>query len=232
MSTPPTEVTGATPDAARRPRRPWWLWLLLALVVLALLVFGLVRCGSGGAEDAGGAGTTGGPTGSEATGTADPDAGGADAGAPTGAAPAPGAPASGAPAPGAPGSGTAGSLTAGGTALLPVAAAAGPGGELTGLVDEPVSGQGVVVQSVPADEGFWVGGSDSDRVWVQLAVQPGESPFRVQPGDRLDLTGRVVAHDAGFAQQVGVDAAEGAEQLTRQAAHVEVAKADLRPAAG
>jgi hypothetical protein len=37
-----------------------------------------------------------------------------------------------------------------------------------------------------------------------------------------------VAHDPGFATQVGVDAAEGANQLGQQGAHIEVAKPQLR----
>ena len=36
----------------------------------------------------------------------------------------------------------------------------------------------------------------------------------------------------GFAARVGVDSAEGADQLTRQAAHIEVPKSDLRKSAG
>jgi hypothetical protein len=122
----------------------------------------------------------------------------------------------------------AGTLTAGGAALLPLTGIAGPNGELTALVGRPVTGQSVPVRSVPADEGFWVGSSEADEVWVQLTVPPGESPYRVRPGQLVDLTGPMTAHDAGFAGQVGVDPAEGADQLTRQAAHVAVQKADLR----
>jgi hypothetical protein len=73
-----------------------------------------------------------------------------------------------------------------------------------------------------------VGSSETDRVWVQLTVQAGESPYAVQPGQRLDFTGPMTAHGADFAQRVGVDVAEGADQLVREAAHIEVAKADLR----
>jgi hypothetical protein len=123
-----------------------------------------------------------------------------------------------------------GSLTAGGTSLLPVAQGAGPNGELTSQVGQTATAQGVLVQSVPADEGFWAGTSETDRVWVQLSGTD-ESGYVVQQGDRVDFTGQVTAHDPGFATQVGVDAAEGADQLGQQAAHIEVAKAELRRSA-
>jgi hypothetical protein len=232
MTTPHTDPAGSTRVTAP-PRRPWWLWALLALIVIALLVLALVQCGSGdddpgdGPTTAGGAGTSAEPA---APGSAGGDATGS-ASAPTSGAPAAGAPTAGAPQAGAPASGgaaAAGSLSADGTALLPLSAAAGPNGELGALVGRTVTAQGVAVQSVPSDEGFWVGSSETDRVWVQLTVPAGESPYQVQPGQRLDFTGPMTAHGADFPQRVGVDAAEGADQLAGQAAHVEVAKADLR----
>jgi hypothetical protein len=66
---------------------------------------------------------------------------------------------------------------------------------------------------------------------VQPTIPPGESPYQVQPGQRLDFTGLMSAHDAGFAPSTGVDAAEGADQLTREGAHIDVDKADLRTTA-
>jgi hypothetical protein len=139
-----------------------------------------------------------------------------------------------APAPGSAPAGGAGvgqgSLSAAGTALLPVAQVAGPNGELTAQAGKPAAAQGVLVQSVPADEGFWAGTSETDRVWVQLSGTD-ESGYVVQQGDRVDFTGQVAAHDPGFATQVGVDAAEGADQLGQQGAHIEVAKSELRRSA-
>ena len=123
-----------------------------------------------------------------------------------------------------------GSLTAGGTSLLPVAQGAGPNGELTFQVGKTATAQGVLVQSDPADEGFWVGTSETERVWVQLSGTD-ESGYVVQQGDRVDFTGQVAAHDPGFATQVGVDAAEGADQLGQQGVHIEVAKSELRRSA-
>ena len=123
-----------------------------------------------------------------------------------------------------------GALTADGTSLLPVAQVAGPNGELSSQVGKTATAQGVLVQSVPADEGFWVGTSETDRVWVQLSGT-GESGYVVQQGDRVDFTGQIAAHDPGFATQVGVDPAEGAEQLGQQGSHIEVAKSALRRSA-
>ena len=47
------------------------------------------------------------------------------------------------------------------------------------------------MQSVPADEGFWVTADGGDRVWVQIETT-GESPFVVEPGTRVSFTGTVV----------------------------------------
>lgn len=105
---------------------------------------------------------------------------------------------------------------------------AGQGGDLSALVGRSVQGTAVTVESVAADEGFWVGSDEADRVWVQL-VGDGESPFTVSNGDRFDLAGQMVAHGPEYARQVGVGRGEGADLLTRQAAHLEVQQAELRP---
>ena len=85
---------------------------------------------------------------------------------------------------------------------------------------------GVPVQSVPADEGFWVGTSETDRIWVQL-IGIGESSYTIAAGNTVDFAGEVVASPAGFPAEVGVDATEGAEQLIAQGAHIEVPRARL-----
>ncbi len=38
-----------------------------------------------------------------------------------------------------------------------------PGGDLTQYAGQDATAKGVLVQSVPADEGFWVGSSETDR---------------------------------------------------------------------
>lgn len=226
MTEPRTGSSAGSSAAATAPRRPWWIWALIALAVIVVLILLLVQCGSGGG--AGDPDEAAVPAPSSAP-AADPSAGAGADGSPS----APSAGTSGAPsaAPGAaPGAGTGsgGSLTAGQTALLPLAGAAGPSGELTALVGQPVTAQALPVQSVPADEGFWVGTDETDRVFVRLTVPPGESPYQVQPGQQVAFTGALAANDPGFAEQIGVDAAEGADQLTRQAAHIDVDKANLQ----
>lgn len=120
----------------------------------------------------------------------------------------------------------AGTLTAGGKALLPVSAA----GPLRSLGGQAVSGRGVTVESVVADEGFWVGPSPSDRVFVSLLPEArgggGESAFRAQAGQRVDLVGvlRPVPPDVG---RLGVDDAEGAAQLRSQGQYIEASSVTL-----
>jgi hypothetical protein len=214
---------GATSSEQSRRRTPWWLWLLLGLLALAVLLFGLSQCSPSAGTDPGASG------GAAPTGAADPGAAApGSAGDPSGSA---GAPAAGGAGAAGAAAGGAGVLTAGGTSLLPLGTVAGPDGSLTGLTGQPAAASGATVVSVPADEGFWVGSSETDRVWVQL-TGTGESGYVVTQGDRVEFTGTVVAHDPGFAGQIGVDPAEGAEQLTAQGAHLEVPKSELREATG
>ena len=186
----------------RPHRRTWLLPLLLALLALIALLFLLSRCG--GDDDT--ASTT--PT-ATATATA------------TGAATStPASPsASGAPAGGqadAGASGEPGTLTAQGANLLADPTAAGLG---THDGQEAV-GRAVRVQSVPADEGFWVGSGEQDRIWVQLTGTGGESDYKVRQGDSIDFTGTVARAAQGYAAEAGVTAAEGAGQLTEQGFYV------------
>jgi hypothetical protein len=121
-----------------------------------------------------------------------------------------------------------GSLTiADGASLFPLAESAGANGDLTPLVGRQVTGRGLQVLSVPADEGFWAGNDDTDRVWVEL-LPPQQEPVAIRQGELIDLTGQMVAHGPDFAAQNGVDAAEGADQLTRQAAHIDAPQEQVR----
>lgn len=211
---------GATPVGARKDddRRKKGLLiggaLLAALLALLLL---LSQCGSDDVEgSADPANQTSAENGAGGSADADSDASGSSSDAS----------ASGADGAGA-GSGAGPIVTADGESVLEVAAEADPAA-LTGLVDQPATGTRAEVLSVPADEGFWVGTSDEERVWVQLTGEAGESPYQVKEGDSVDFEGTVVAHDETFAEEVGVDAAEGAEQLNAQGAHLEVVKSDVR----
>jgi hypothetical protein len=91
---------------------------------------------------------------------------------------------------------------------------------LASQVGQQITMSRVPVQSVPADEGFWVN-SDHGRVWVQIATDH-ESPYTVRSGDVVTLRGVVVAHNPDFPGRVGVTAAEGAAGLAAARAHVTI----------
>ena len=117
-------------------------------------------------------------------------------------------------------SGDQGTLTVGDRSLLPLSAA----GPVVGLSGQAVSGEAVVVESVVADEGFWVGSSASDRIFVLLLPEArgsgGESPFQVRAGQRVELVGRLRPVPTNLAG-LGVDDAEGAAQLRSQGQYIE-----------
>lgn len=197
MSRPRTGRTAGATETTGTGRRKSrnWLWLVLvALIAIALLIFLLARC-NGDDQNAG-------------NGAAP-----SNAMPPTSATSAPGTPSSGPAASGVP----AGQLNAGGQEMFPLP----QGGDLLGLVGKPVSGHAVPVQSVPGPEGFWIGDNTTDRVWIKLLPQ-GNSPVAVKPGQLLDFDGTVVANGDAFAAAEHVDAANGAEQLDRQKAHIEL----------
>jgi hypothetical protein len=122
-----------------------------------------------------------------------------------------------------------GTLTVDGEPLLPLAVADGVGsdGDLTALSGKRAVARRTQVLTVPADEGFWVGTGDDDRVWVQLTGLPPESPYTVRAGDTVDFTARVRPNGRGFARAVGVDDDEGAATLTAQRQHIDVPKRAL-----
>ncbi len=97
--------------------------------------------------------------------------------------------------------------------------------DLRDHVGQQVVVDGAEVESVPADEGFWVD-AGGDRVWVQVDTA-GESPYTVTDGQRVAFSGLVVAHDADFARRPDFPAAD-AEELTEAGAHVEVDVSDLQ----
>jgi hypothetical protein len=68
--------------------------------------------------------------------------------------------------------------------------------------------------------GFWIGTSRTDRVWVEL-VGP-LKPLHLVTGDRLRFEGTVRANTAAYAARVGVTGPGGAAQLTEQHAHIDL----------
>ena len=194
-------------------RRPAWLISLLAL--LALIAIGLVlffilhnRNSDSSTPAAAAATATSVPTGSASPTATASDTASASASAGTGG-----------------GTAADGQVLAGSQVVVPLAAGSSGSGDLSQYAGQAATARTVAVQSVPADEGFWVGNSASDRVWVQLTGAAGESAVTVKAGDRISFTGgKVVATPAGYAEKVGVDATEGSAQLTAQKAHIEIAK--------
>ncbi len=209
-----SRVAGAPPS-----RRRWPVPLLAGLLALAALLLLLSRCGG---DDAGTATTTSSSAGTSSAPPAPASDPAATPSASAGASPS-GAPASGGSSPGGAG-GEAGTVVAGGDSLL--------GGssprDLGDYHDQQAVGRAVRVQSVPADEGFWVGTSPTDRIWVQLTGTRGESDYKVREGDTVDFTGTVTQAPDGFATDAGVTAAEGADQLTRQGHYIAVPSSSVR----
>ena len=99
-------------------------------------------------------------------------------------------------------------LGVGGTRLLPAERL----GSLRAHAGQVAVARDVPVQSVAADEGFWVGAGPGQRVWVQLR-STGESAVRVRPGQVASFTAQVVPATADFPARAGVSAAEGAAEI-------------------
>ena len=105
----------------------------------------------------------------------------------------------------------AGQLTAGNATLLPP-----PAGGLSTQVGQTVTGKDALVQSVNGNEGFFVGPSTNDRVYVEWGGDIGEneaSQFQPQKGDKVNLTGPLQA--AGPKQLEKLKLSEADAQLVR-----------------
>lgn len=105
---------------------------------------------------------------------------------------------------------------------------AGFTGALADMVGQQVTAKDVVVRSVPADEGFWVGPDDAHQFYVRLSAD-GESPQAVRPGDRVSFEGRVQRLAPGVDD--GLVADEGLADLQGQQAYLDVPAAGLTFAA-
>ena len=200
-------ITPRDGDERRRKAPLAWLpWALLAalLGLLALMLLAGAVAGTDVARPAGSAGTAAG----DATDLSAPGAGAAGGGERGGAA--------------------AGALSAGDVDVLATPQDLARLGSLQG---RPAVGRAVVVESVVADEGFWVGSSPAQRAFVFLTPEArqsaGESGFQVRKGQRVDLNGSVTATSEGDAARFGVTDAEGARQLTQQRAYVRATQVRL-----
>jgi hypothetical protein len=83
------------------------------------------------------------------------------------------------------------------------------------------------VRSVPADEGFWIGGSGDNRVWVKL-TGAAESRVDVTVGRHVSFLGRIVAHSSSFVRRIGIARSESASLLQRQEQHIVVKRRRLQ----
>src|SRR5205823_4373849 len=90
-----------------------------------------------------------------------------------------------------------GAISEGGLAAMGQRISVSSGSDLRQHVGQDVMVCSVSVQSVPANEGFWLGRSEHERVWVQM-ITTGESALHVKAGDAVSFTGRVVPHGEDF----------------------------------
>ncbi len=101
----------------------------------------------------------------------------------------------------------------------------GGSGSLTGLIGHPVVARGAMVVALGTHNGFWVSSGGADRLWVELTGPL--RPLQVAVGNRVSFTAPLVAHNPAYAASMGVTAAEGADVLTAQGAHVDVDTAGI-----
>jgi len=188
-------------DPAReRPRRRRGLWWILGLLLFVLLLILLLR-GCGDDDDngsgAGGATTEQTDGGSGDTGDTGGDSGDAEGGA--------------------------GSLTSDGQNVF--AEILGGPGALEGLLGKDAEGTSVTVQEVVNEDGFWVGTSEEDRVFVEIE-DDGAASIDVAKGDTVSFTG--VIEQNIEAETYGLREEQGAQQFRDQGAHVQVQAGDLK----
>ena len=94
------------------------------------------------------------------------------------------------------------------------------GASLSQLVGHLVVSRGTPVIAVVTHNGFWVGSGPADRVWVEL-VGPLRT-MQVTVGDHVSFVAPLVAQPPSYAAAIGVDAGQGAAQLTAEGAHIVV----------
>lgn len=122
------------------------------------------------------------------------------------------------------GSGTprASPLVSEGKALLPL-----PADGLASSTGKSAQGTSVVVESVVSDEGFWVGDSPEQRVFVRLNTGGAESPVQIAKGRKVSFTGKVTLTPADVST-FGVTAGEGDDLLKKQGQYIAVGLNDIK----
>ncbi len=89
-----------------------------------------------------------------------------------------------------------------------------------------VEARGAGVLSL-SGEGFWVGTSDADRVFVEVEGGAAASP-RVAVGQRVSFVGRLVPNTPEHLEELRVVDPGDKAQLARQGHHIDVADQALR----
>lgn len=110
-----------------------------------------------------------------------------------------------------------GQLAAGGTQLLPP-----PPKGLGPLTGDKVTGKGVVVQSVNGNQGFFVGSSAAERVYVEWGGDVGAneaSTFQPKVGEKVNLTGTVQKASGSELKRLGLPV-DGEELVGQQGGFV------------
>jgi RNA polymerase sigma factor (sigma-70 family) len=104
--------------------------------------------------------------------------------------------------------------------------APGASGRLDAYAGERVRAEGVSVQRVPVDEGFWVGSGGGSVMWVRLSSR-GESAVEIDPGDLISFSGVIRRNPPKFAAAQGIEGAD-AQRLRAQGHHIVVSPGDVR----
>ncbi|MBW3601947.1 MAG: hypothetical protein KY434_04505 [Actinobacteria bacterium] len=93
--------------------------------------------------------------------------------------------------------------------------------QLASFVDQQLTGDDVLIQSVVEGAGFWIGTGEDNRVFVEY--EQGLLPLGFTPsaGERFDFQGTMVAND----DDALVPDDAGGEQYRRQGVHIELSEA-------
>ncbi len=230
-------------DAGGRRKGLAWLWALLALALIAAAALFLLARNAWDEGDDAGIDLTNEPSrsGEDADDATTDERGSGDAGDDQGGTGAPSTTANGGSSAttdagsvttragptttaveGGDGAGADSSLTADGEALLPLPAAG-----LAASSGQTAQATSVVVESVVSDEGFWVGDSADERVFVRLNTGGAESPVQIEKGSRVSFTGTVTPTPADVST-FGITPEEGADLLTEQGQYIAVELDDIQ----
>ena len=100
--------------------------------------------------------------------------------------------------------------------------------KLENHVGKRVRAHSIPVESVPSDEGFWIGSKEA-RVFVRLITHGRrESPVQIEAGERVIFTGTLRRHKSGFVGRNDLSPTEGAAELRRSPQHIAVSLSELR----